>query len=209
MKIASKTASAPLVTTAAEAQVVAANLRVELEQAKALVGDIEARLNDPVAGEDTEESLGKLQEALPRARLKRAELQAAYQRAVDTANNLEAVEFVEEKKRQRSSLTARRDQAMGDVDKRYTVPLNAVLKYVAELAALRADIRSYNELRPVGEERLPDFEQLVRVTPATPDQTIEMPVEHRVPPGGKMPAVSQPGDSSSWPLKKIIEKQIV
>ena len=103
MKIASKTASAPLVTTAAEAQVVAANLRVELEQAKALVGDIEARLNDPVAGEDTEESLGKLQEALPRARLKRAELQAAYQRAVDTANNLEAVEFVEEKKRQRSS----------------------------------------------------------------------------------------------------------
>jgi hypothetical protein len=211
--MSSRTASAPGVTLPGHENGIdqlsnnEAKAKAGFDAAMTALEEKQERRGNP-RPEDTRAELLKLDVAIDAAAADVDIARSAYERAHAALVAAEEVIAKEERGKLRADLLGTGAHLVRGAVAQYDKPLREmVMPFVNDVACYYRAVQEFNQALGADEEPIVNTFEEMRRTPGTPDQEIDVEVERRVRPEGRY--FGQPGDENSWPLQKVLVKQIV
>jgi hypothetical protein len=158
--------------------------------------------------EDTRAELLKLDAAIDAAAADVDIARSVYERAHAARAAAEEVITKERRRELKAALLATGARLVREAPARYDAPIGEmVMPYISDLNSYSREVLGFNATLGPDEEPIANLFEAMRQTPGTPDQVVEVEVERRVRPEGHY--YGQPGEQAQWPVRKVLEKQIV
>jgi hypothetical protein len=176
--------------------------------AETALAEAEERRKNPRPEDNTREKLLKLNGEIESLQVDVDVARGKYQQASEEHAAAQALIDKERQTKLRADLDRTGAHLMRGAPAQYDKPLREmIMPFVNDVACYYRAVQEINQALGPDEEPIVNLFEAMRQTPGTPDQVVEVEVERRVRPEGHY--YGQPGEQAQWPVRKVLEKQIV